>query len=390
MELRKELKEMKRIVVKVGSNVVTKSSGKCDLRKMRIIVEDICELQEAGIEVVLVSSGAVNVGKAFLKKHLPREGKIDLQQSASAIGQPKLINKYSSLFEENHKICSQILLTHDDFRKRKRFLNAKQTIEVLLKNKITPILNENDSISYTEITVGDNDHLAASAAQMVNADALLIVTSAQGLYDRDPAEDGAKLIKKVSFDECLNHVDMSTKTTCGRGGMESKIHAVNKVTPLGIKAIISSKDNNRIVLDPLRSDTGTYFGPKSAYDPELRKAWLISTKKLNCHIEVDKGAHEALMKGKSLFAKGIIDAGGEFYKGDCVDILHDGEVFAVGVSEYDMADVERIKRRHSDEIEEVLGYKTSSEVVNTINLVVNDYKPNEENFKEDMTNERVG
>lgn len=371
--------------MKVGSNVVTKSNGRCDLRKMRIIVEDICELQDKGVEVVLVSSGAVNVGKAFLKRHLPREGRLDLSQSASAIGQPKLINKYSSLFEENHGICSQILLTHDDFRNRKRFLNAKRTIEVLLKNKITPILNENDSISYTEITVGDNDHLAASAAQMVNADALLIVTSAQGLYDRDPAMEGAKLIKKVGFAQRLDHVDMSAKTACGRGGMESKIQAVNKVTPLGIKAIISSKDNERIVLDPLCRDVGTFFGHKSAYDPELRKAWLLSTKKLNCNIEVDRGAYEALLRGKSLFPKGIMGVSGDFYKGDCVDICHGGEVFAVGMSEYDMCDVEKIKRRHSDDIEELLGYKASNEVVNTLNLVLN------ENFNnEDTENETVG
>ena len=257
MQLRKELEGISRVVVKVGSNVVTKSDGRCDLRKMRIIVEDIIDLQDQGIEVVLVSSGAVSVGKAFLKNHLPKEGRIDLQQSASAIGQPKLINNYSSLFEEHHRICSQILLTHDDFRKRKRFLNAKRTIEVLLKNKVTPILNENDTISFTEITVGDNDHLAASAAQMVNADALVVITSAQGLYDRDPDEEGAKLIKNVGYDETLDHVDMSTKTNVGRGGMESKIHAVNKVTPLGIKAIISSKDNNRIVLDPLTKDVGS-------------------------------------------------------------------------------------------------------------------------------------
>ena len=372
MQLRKELKGLKRVVVKVGSNVVTKSDGRCDLRKMRIIVEDIIDLQDKGIEVVLVSSGAVSVGKAFLKNHLPKEGRIDLQQSASAIGQPKLINNYSSLFEEHHRICSQILLTHDDFRKRKRFLNAKRTIEVLLQNKVTPILNENDTISFTEITVGDNDHLAASAAQMVNADALVIVTSAQGLYDRDPEEEGAQLIKNVGYDETLDHVDMSTKTNVGRGGMESKIHAVNKVTPLGIKAIISSKDNNRIVLDPLTQNIGTYFGPKSAYDPELRKAWLISTKKLNCYIEVDEGAYQALLNGKSLFPKGIVGAAGEFFKGDCVDLIFNGRPFAVGVSEYDMADVDRIKRKHSDDIEDVLGFKASSEVVNTTNLVLNE------------------
>jgi glutamate 5-kinase len=370
MQLRHELSDSKRVVIKVGSNVVTKKNGKCDLRKLRIIVEDICELQEQGLEVVLVSSGAQNVGKAFLKTMLPREGTVDLSQSASAIGQPKLINKYSALFEEHDHICSQILLTHDDFRNRKRFLQAKNTIEVLLKNGITPILNENDTISYTEITVGDNDHLAASASQMINADALIIITSAQGLYDKDPHHSDAKLIKEVSYEDSLDHVDMTTKTDVGRGGMESKIHAVNKVTPLGIKAIISSKDNNRIVMDALTKEVGTYFGPKTNFDPELRKAWLISTKKLNCYIEVDKGAYQALKNGKSLFPAGIIKCAGDFYKGDCVDIVFNGKPFAVGVSEYHCKEVGLIKEKKSHQIEDVLGYKVSDEVIQSINLVI--------------------
>src|SRR5690606_8913109 len=133
----------------------------------------------------------------------------------------KLINKYSGLFEENGKICSQILLTHEDFKNRNRFLNAKKTIEVLLQNKVVPILNENDTISYSDISVGDNDHLAAQAAQMISADLLLIVTSAQGLYDRDPAHKDAKLIRYVSPEEELNAIDMSSMTASGRGGMKS-------------------------------------------------------------------------------------------------------------------------------------------------------------------------
>lgn len=370
MKLRRELEGCKRLVVKVGSNVVTKKSGSCDVRKMRIVVEDICELIESGIEVVLVSSGAVSVGKSFLKKMIPRKGRVDLQQSASSIGQPKLINRYSNLFEEQQHICSQILLTHDDFKNRKRFLHAKQTIEVLIKNKVTPILNENDSISYHEITVGDNDHLAASAAQMVDADALLIITSADGLFDKDPEEEGAKLIKVVDYGDELTHVDMSSKTEVGRGGMESKIHAVNKVTPLGIKAIISSKDNNRIVMDPLCKETGTIFSPEDNFKPEEKKAWLISTKKLNCWLEVDEGAYEALMKGNSLFPRGISSCSGNFYQGDCIDIMYDGKLFAVGVCEYDYVDVDRIKEIHSDDIEKMLGYKTSSAVVLTDNLVL--------------------
>lgn len=368
--LRSELVGCKRIVVKVGSQVVTKKSGKCDLRKMRIIVEDICELVDMGFEIVLVSSGAVNVGKAFLKKMLPKEGRIDLQQSASSIGQPKLINKYSNLFEEHQHICSQILLTHDDFRNRKRFLHAKQTIDVLLKNKVTPILNENDSISYTEITVGDNDHLAASAAQMVNADALLIVTSAMGLFNKNPEEAGAELIKEVKFGQNLECIEMSAKTDVGRGGMESKVHAVNKVTPLGIKAIISSKENNRIVIDPLTKEVGTFFGPQTHYEPDHRKAWLISTKKLNCFIEVDKGAYEAMKQGHSLFPAGIVNAQGDFYKGDCVDIVYNNEAFAVGVTEYDRTEVDQIRDKQSGEIESVLGYKLSDMVILSANFVL--------------------
>ncbi len=372
MKFRDELKGLNRVVVKVGSNVITKKNGKMDNRKLRSIVEDICELTEAGVEVILVSSGAVSIGKQYLKRHLPKKGRIDLQQSASSIGQPKLLNIYSRLFEENQYICSQILLTHDDFRNRKRFLHVKQAIDVLLKNKVVPILNENDSISYSEISVGDNDHLAAQAAQMTNADLLLVVTSAKGLFDRDPTDKEAKLIETVPYGENIEHIDMSTKTNVGRGGMESKVYAVNKVTQMGISAIISSKDNERIVLDPLTRKMGTYFIPKSYYDPEHRKSWLLSMKKHKCSIEVDQGAYQAILNGKSLFPKGITNTEGAFFKGDSVDICFEGEPFASGITEYDASEIELIKRKHSNDIEQILGHKAKNEVIHTINLVVSE------------------
>jgi len=370
LKLRPELSDIKRLVIKVGSNVVIKPDGRCARRKLRILVEDIVHLIESGIEVVLVSSGSVSLGKTYLKEHMPKNGRVDLQQSASSIGQPILINIYSRLFEENEGICSQILLTHDDFRNRRRFLHAKQTIEVLLKNNVVPILNENDSIAYSKNTVGDNDHLAAQTAQMINADALLVITSTKGLYDKDPSEEGAKFIDIVGFGEQLDHIDMSKKTPFGRGGMASKIHAINKVTPLGIKAILSSKDNERFVLDPLTKNVGTYFSPKNNYDPELKKAWLLSTKKPGCLIEVDKGAFIALREGKSLFAMGILDVFGSFYKGDSIDISFNEQVFASGICEYDSAEIKRIKQCHSDEIEDILGFRTTVEVIQTNNLVI--------------------
>ncbi|MAX67239.1 MAG: glutamate 5-kinase [Bacteriovoracaceae bacterium] len=377
MKFRKELTGLKRIVVKVGSNVITKKNGKLESRKIRRIVEDITDLIDHGVEVILVSSGAVSLGKYYLKVHMPRKGRIDLQHSASAIGQPKLINTYSRIFEENQKLCSQILLTHDDFRDRKRFLHAKQNINVLLKNNITPILNENDSISFTEITVGDNDHLAAQTAQMVEADLLLVITSTDGLYNRNPEHPDACKIDYVPFGSDLEQINFEGSTSDGRGGMESKVHAINKITPLGIKAIVSSKDNERMLIGPLVSQMGTYFAPKSTYNPEERKAWLLSMKKPNCHIEVDKGAYSALIESKSLLPKGIVNVEGEFYKGDCVDIICNGEVFASGICEYGHGEVEQIMGNHSDEIEDILGFRTSCEVVHTINLVLEKDRENE-------------
>ncbi len=370
MKFRPELNAVNRIVVKVGSNVITKKNGKIDNRKIRQIVEDISDLIDHGFEVILVSSGAVSLGKQFLKTHVPRKGKIDLQQSASSVGQPKLINTYSRVFEENQKICSQILLTHDDFRDRKRFLHTKTNINILLKNKITPILNENDSISYTENSVGDNDHLAVQTAQMANADLLLVITSTDGLYNKDPSKKGAKKISHVPFGSTLEEICYKGKTTTGRGGMESKVHAINKITPIGIKAIISSKKYERVILDPLTKSYGTYFSPKNEYNPEQRKAWVLSMKKPNCFIEVDKGAFKALAKSKSLFPTGIVDVYGDFYKGDCVELRCNGEVFASGVCEYGHFEIKQIMGSQSESIENILGFKNSCEVIHTVNLVL--------------------
>ncbi len=369
-DFRSEFKEMKRVVVKVGSNVISKSDNKLSSRVLRIIVEDICELIDNGVEVVLVSSGAVTVGKAFMKKYMPKNQNLNIQQSASAIGQPKLINMYSKIFEENERICSQILLTHDDFRSRKRFLYAKENIETLLKNQITPILNENDSISFSEISVGDNDHLAAQTAQMINADLLLIITSASGLYDKNPVEKDAKLIPTVEFDDDLENLDFTGTSSCGRGGMESKVNAVKKVTPLGIKAIISSKENDRLILDPMTKQVGTIFLPEEIHNPEDKGAWLVSTRKHNCFIEVNKEYHNRLGDNSPLYPEGIVDCQGDFYKGDSVELRYLGEAFASGISEFSQRDLQKIQGLPVQDIERVLGYRTTVEVVKSINLIL--------------------
>lgn len=368
MKLRKNLKGIKRLVVKVGSNVVSCENGKCDLKRMSSLVDDICKLKDEGIDVLLVSSGAVNIGKSFLKNK--KLNSIEAQQAASSIGQPKLIQEYCKLFEANGSVCSQVLLTHDDFKSRQRYLNAKRTIETLFENDVTPILNENDTISFLEITVGDNDQLAAQASVLIDADALLLVTSSDGLYDKDPKADDAKLIKEVIYGQDLGAVDVSTKTSVGRGGMKSKLDAVKKATNFAIQTIISSKDLERIVLDALTKDVGTYFHPREVSSVTKKKLWLASLRSSESFIEVDKGAYDALMGKKSLLPKGIVKVSGEFAQGDCVNLIWDGVIFGRGISFFANNEIELIKGKHSKDIESILGPGRDLEVIHIENLVL--------------------
>lgn len=370
MRLRKELKGLRRLVVKVGSNVVTNDDGSCDHRRMRILVEDICELKKNGVQVLLVSSGAVNIGKAFLNPKLFKENKIEAQQAASSIGQPKLIQKYCALFEENRALCSQILLTHEDFKSRQRYLNAKRTIEVLLENNVTPVLNENDTISFMEITVGDNDQLAAQAALLMEADALLLITSSEGLFDRDPSDKDAVLLKEVRFGQSLEGIDVSAKTSAGRGGMKSKLEAVKKACGFAIKTVISSKDHPRMVLDPLVNELGTFFHPKELSKLGRKKLWLASLRSSEAVIEVDEGAYKALTLKKSLLPSGIASVNGEFSQGDCVNLSWKGKVFGRGISFFAKNEIELIRGKHTLEIEGILGPGRDREVVHTENLVL--------------------
>lgn len=370
MKLRKELAGLKRLVVKVGSNVVTKKDGSFDNRRTRILVEDICELRSQGIQVLLVSSGAVNIGRPFLNPKLFKDSAIEAQQAASSLGQPKLMQKYCSLFEENGALCSQILLTHEDFKSRQRYLNAKRTVETLLENGVTPILNENDTISFMEITVGDNDQLAAQAALLIEADALVLVTSAEGLCDRDPTEEGAMVIQEVAYGESLEAIDVSTKTSSGRGGMMSKLEAVQKACGFGIKTIIASKEGEGFVTRALTEKRGTYFHPRQIQGPKRKKLWLASLRNSEACIEVDKGAYEAVCRKKSLLPVGVTGASGTFVRGDCVNLVFEGKIFARGISYLDQRELDLVKGKRSEDIEALLGPAREKEVIHTENLVL--------------------
>tara|TARA_Y100000780_G_scaffold155505_1_gene140006 strand:- start:39065 stop:39865 length:801 start_codon:yes stop_codon:yes gene_type:complete len=265
MLFRNELKFLKRLVVKVGSNVITNTDGSYDLPKLEGLVKDIYELRSAGVEVLLVSSGAVNVGRPFLRQN-PKES-IEYRQAASSIGQPKLMQKYCELFQASGISCSQVLLTHDDFKSSTRRVNAINTIEVLFDNNIVPILNENDTVSYEEIALGDNDQLASKAAIMLKAQALLIITSTDGLYDKHPGNPEAKFIKEVSLGHNLSSFEMDQIDPVGTGGMQSKVEAMLEATRYGITGIISSKDLVPMILTPLSEERGTLFTPSKTEVP---------------------------------------------------------------------------------------------------------------------------
>lgn len=368
--MRKTLQGMKRLVVKVGSNVVTDQDGEFLDRELKSLVMDIAELRAKGIQVVLVSSGAVNIGKRFVDPKVAKKDKIAGQQAASSVGQPLLMSKYRELFQARGLVCSQVLLTHDDFKSRHRFLNARRTMEALLSSGIVPIINENDAISFTEITVGDNDHLAAKVCALIEADTLQLITSSKGLFDQDPSNKDAKLISEVPYGHSLN-VEFGALSSSGRGGMQSKVEAVKRALEFSVRALISSKDLERPIIDALTNDNeGTFFWPSPMSQIARNKLWLASIKLSEGNVEVDSGAASAIKAKKSLLAKGIINVEGEFAVGDCVNITHKGQIIARGVSSFTHQEIGAIKGRHSTEISELLGPGRGKVVIHVEQMVL--------------------
>lgn len=364
MKLRKEINKIKRIVVKIGSSVLTDPNGKIDDDYVSAVCADITSLCEQNIEVILVSSGAIQAGSYILNEF--DRNKVSHLQSASSIGQPMLFGKYSEALSNNSINSAQILVTHDDFKARNRFLNIRNTLLHLLQNNIIPIINENDTVSFKEITVGDNDHLAVMIAQSISADLLLLITSADGLYDQDPNNSKAKLIRTVPYDFDFSSIQVGSISASGRGGMESKINAARKATSFGMNCIVAGKHSQPII-NSLENKIGTFFesNPEKIND---KKAWLISTARPDCHVEIDSGCSKALLSGASLLPAGITDVSGDFTRGDCISIYSEGKILAVGLTEYSSKEIKGIKGLKTTEISVKLGFCISDEVIHRDNL----------------------
>jgi glutamate 5-kinase len=359
----------KRIVIKVGSLAVTNEQGGIDSKKIKNLIQEIVKLKELGHEPLLVSSGAINSGRLFLKKPEEKKMMISYQQAAAAIGQPLLMNEYVKGFSEYNQICAQILVTHEDFKNHKRVLNIRNTLSRLLNNGIIPIINENDTVSFEEITVGDNDQLAALITQSSDAQTLILLTEADGLFNKNPKEQDAIQFKEIDFHEDFSHITFSKKTSVGRGGMDTKLKAVRKLTPLGINVIIGTFLHPAPLVRLLQTKEGTLFKGNPEKSTSKRKSWVSTLVKNEAWIVVDEGAAKVLTQGKtSLLPVGIKKVHGVFRRGDVIQIKFKNKIIGVGISEFSDKEMNLIKGKKSLEISSLIPTAPSNVAIHKDNL----------------------
>ncbi|MBI3757748.1 MAG: glutamate 5-kinase [Deltaproteobacteria bacterium] len=366
------LNRARRIVVKVGSSNLSDAAG-VKKESFALIAQALAALHASGKDVVLVTSGAIAAGMSRLGLH-GRPKTIPVKQAAAAVGQIALMALYEQFFSAHHVRVAQILLTHDDLANRKRYLNAKHTMRTLLETKAIPIVNENDTVAVEEIQLGDNDNLSAQVAVLIEADLLVILSDVAGLYDKDPRvhADATLLSLVEKFDQALL-ASGGAAGPLGRGGMTSKLQAAHKAALSGIPTIIADgrKAETLSAVFDAHIDIGTLFLPV-ADRLTSRKHWIAYTLKPAGSLVVDAGACAAIREqGRSLLPPGIREVRGEFEEGECVTCVDDaGTEFARGLVNYNSTALRRIKGARTAQIEQILGYKVSDEVIHRDDLAL--------------------
>jgi len=363
---------MRRIVLKLGTSVLTKGTQNLNRQRMLELVQQVAGLHETGYEVIIVSSGAQTAGRSQL--NFPDLGKsVPAKQMLSAVGQSHLMRIYHDLFDLFEITAAQILLTRDDLSHRVRYLNARDTLGTLIEQRIIPIVNENDTIATEEIRVGDNDNLSALVASVVDADLLIILTDQPGIFTDDPRKNpGAALIQNISqVSDELFELAGGAGSAIGTGGMVTKIQAAQIASRSGIETIIASGSETDVVR---RLVAGERLGTRiqAAKDrSESRKRWLL-TDRTQGSLVVDAGAARVLLRGgASLLPVGIREARGEFERGATLAVLTpEGKAIAHGMSNYRSEDLRRICGRKSSEIVDILGYSYGDAALHRNNLAL--------------------
>lgn len=379
MDIR-DFSKAKRIVIKLGTNVLRNESGEASLPRLYSYIEDISTLVKSGKEVLIITSGAVGFGRK--KINIEKSDDIVLKQACAAIGQSKLMSIYENGFDSYGITIAQVLLTEDDFANRKRYLNLRNTLNRLLELGVVPIINQNDTVStfeletlYTDalVSFADNDKLSALVASEMDADLLLILSDVNGLYDCNPKDNpNAKIIPVVNdvTEEIMNLAN--GVSAGGRGGMKTKLEAAKVVTRFGGRMIIANGKLPNVIKEVFTGkELGTIFLPA---DDKLtgKKCWICYATNIIGKIKINNGAKKALAEEtSSLLPIGITTIIHEFKKGDVVSILdEEDKEFARGISNYSSDDCKKIMGRHSDDILQILGYKNYDAVITRDNITI--------------------
>lgn len=365
-----------RLVVKLGTSVLTAGTDRLNRPYMVGLARQVAVLHARGVQVLLVSSGAVAAGRERLAATPQPKARasVPLKQMLAAVGQSRLMHLYEQLFELYGLQVAQALLTRDDLRDRRRYLNARNTLTLCLERDIVPIVNENDAVVTAEIRVGDNDNLSALVAGLVDADTLLILTDIAGLYSADPRSDpSARLIAEVPLiDEHIWAIAGGAGSARGTGGMRTKIQAADLATRSGTTVVIASGMEPDVILRVAADERlGTRF-PATATHPDARRRWILAETARSSRLIVDDGAVNALVRqGKSLLPAGIAAVEGDFDRGQTVRIYApDSREIARGLVQYRAADLRAIKGLRSTQIAEALGYDYGPEVVHRDDMVI--------------------
>lgn len=367
--------QAKRVVIKVGSAVLTDHTG-LNRPVIENLARQIAFLCSTGREVILVSSGAVAAGRQRLGLSGEVRGDLKVKQALAAIGQGLLMQAYEQAFAEHGQGVAQVLLTHSDLSHRDRYLNVRNTVLTLFKFGIVPIINENDTVSVEELRFGDNDTLGALITNMIGADMFIILTDVDSLFTANPGRDpSAQSVYTVAtIDKKVEQMAGNTSSKLGTGGMQSKIRAAKMVASCGGSSFIGPGKNENVLQDLFSGDLiGTFFLPMTERIGG-RKHWIAHVLKPQGFLVIDDGACQALVnRGKSLLPSGILEVRGRFGVGAPVHCLNvSGEAIAAGLSNYSSNDMVKIRGANSSQIQEILGYKDSDEAIHRDNLVLLD------------------
>lgn len=365
------LSEYRRLVIKVGSSLLIDNDDKVHRGWLEGLAENIATLKSNDQEVLIVSSGAIAIGSTVLGIN-KRRARLEDLQAAAAAGQVQLVTAWQEALALHGIAAAQVLLTPEDTENRRRFLNARGTLEKLLDHSVVPIINENDTVATEEIRYGDNDRLAARVAQLVMADALILLSDVDGLYTADPGSgDAAEHIPEVrKITEDIEVMAGETRSDIGSGGMSTKVQAARIATHAGCSTVIASGAIER-PLDSLASGgTCTIFRAEGT-PAAARKQWLAGVLEVRGELRLDDGAVNALKDGKSLLPVGVVEVIGNFRRGDVVTLVDSrGNELGRGLAEYSNEEAERLTGCHSEKIEERLGYRGRSVMVHRDELVL--------------------